>query len=231
LGSNARSPIAIPWRFTAKSAPPRLAPRLQKPNAEVHETMIRADLTTPSNNNATRNVAHLELRRGLCAMTPELFGRALRMSRSPSIAEDLVQDTVERAIRFESHYQPGTNLRAWVYQILFSVFVTRCRRSRRERNAMEVLSTDPCAWTMPESILANAGLSPSLRRALDSLPTSFRDAVVLVDLEEMAYKDAAKKLGVPVGTVMSRLHRGRKLLAEAVRAGAGSAELELPQAA
>jgi RNA polymerase sigma-70 factor (ECF subfamily) len=194
--------------------------------------MIRAHLTTtPSNNNAAKPSPQMELRNGLVGLTPELFGRALRMSRSPSVAEDLVQDTVERAIRFESHYQPGTNLRAWVYQILFSVFVTRCRRSRRERNAMEVLSTDPCAWTMPESIIANAGLSPSLIRALDSLPTSFRDAVVLVDLEEMAYKDAAKKLGVPVGTVMSRLHRGRKMLAEAVRAGAATAEAALPLAA
>lgn len=182
--------------------------------------MIRAALsTTPSNHNAA-SAPQMELRRGLVAMAPELFGRALRMSRSPHIAEDLVQDTVERAIRFESHYQPGTNLRAWVYQILFSVFVTRCRRSRRERNAMDVLSTDPCAWTAADDVNEMAGLSPSMIRALQALPASFRDAVVLVDLEEMAYKDAAKKLGVPVGTVMSRLHRGRKMLAEIIRSGA-----------
>lgn len=181
--------------------------------------MIRAALSTkPSNSNATLSPKD-ELRKGLVAMAPELFGRALRMARSPQVAEDLVQDTVERAIRFESHYQPGTNLRAWVYQILFSVFVTRCRRSRRERNAMDVLSTDPCAWTAADSVNEMAGLSPSLIRALQALPTSFRDAVVLVDLEEMAYKDAAKKLGVPVGTVMSRLHRGRKALAEIIRSG------------
>ncbi|MEZ4301521.1 MAG: sigma-70 family RNA polymerase sigma factor [Polyangiaceae bacterium] len=184
--------------------------------------MIRATLNSqPSNTNAA--APQMELRRGLVTMAPELFGRALRMSRSPHIAEDLVQDTIERAIRFESHYQPGTNLRAWVYQILFSVFVTRCRRSRRERNAMEVLSTDPCAWTASEHVSEMAGLSPSMIRALQALPASFRDAVVLVDLEEMAYKDAAKKLGVPVGTVMSRLHRGRKMLAETIRSGANAA--------
>ena len=74
-----------------------------------------------------------DLRQSLAAMAPELFGRALRMSRSAWMAEDLVQDTVERAIRFEAHYTPGTNLRAWVHQILFSVFVTKCRRNRRER--------------------------------------------------------------------------------------------------
>jgi RNA polymerase sigma-70 factor (ECF subfamily) len=188
--------------------------------------MNRADLssTEPSNTNASpaASAASTELRRGLCAMGPELFGRALRMSRSPHLAEDLVQDTIERAIRFESHYQPGTNLRAWVYQILFSVFVTRCRRLRRERNAMGVLSTDPCAWTAVEDVKEMAGLSPAMVRALDALPKAFRDAVVLVDLEEMAYKDAAKQLGVPVGTVMSRLHRGRKALAEALRGNAST---------
>src|SRR5689334_12118701 len=170
--------------------------------------------------------------RGLAALTPELFGRALRLARSQQVAEDLVQDTVERAIRFESHYQPGTNLRAWVYQILFSVFVTRCRRNRRERKAMETLSTDPCAWTAAEPVNETAGLSPSTLRALDTLPRQFRDAVVLVDIQEMAYKDAAAQLGVPVGTVMSRLHRGRKALAEILGGRPGAApEAELAQAA
>ncbi|WP_234023328.1 RNA polymerase sigma factor [Sorangium cellulosum] len=150
-------------------------------------------------------------------MTPELFGRALRLSRSPATAEDLVQDTVERALRFAASYEPGTNLRAWVHQILFSVFITRCRRSRRERNALDVLATDPCAWTAPEGCAETHALSPGVWRALATLPPSFRDTVVLVDLEEMSYKDAAARLGVPVGTVMSRLHRGRKLLAEALQ--------------
>src|SRR4029079_16804233 len=100
--------------------------------------------------------------------------------------------------------------------------------------ALEVLSTDPCAWTAPEKVSEMAGLSPSLVRALDALPASFREAVVLVDLEEMAYKDAAKKIGVPVGTVMSRLHRGRKLLAAALRASAQSdvpADVDFAEAA
>ena len=155
--------------------------------------------------------------RTLTALTPEIFGRALRMSRSQQTAEDLVQDTVERAIRFEAQYQPGTNLRAWVYQILFSVFVTRCRRGRRERSALDVLSADPCAWTMPEARAEMVELSPPVARALEALPKGFRDAVVLVDIEELSYKDAARRLGVPVGTVMSRLHRGRRALADAVR--------------
>ncbi|WP_437590491.1 RNA polymerase sigma factor [Sorangium sp. So ce1000] len=163
-----------------------------------------------------------ELCRGLVEMTPELFGRALRLARSPATAEDLVQDTVERAIRFAGSYEPGTNLRAWVHQILFSVFITRCRRSRRERNALDVLATDPCAWTAPEGRAEMHALSPGVRRALAALSPSFRDTVVLVDLEELSYKDAATRLGVPVGTVMSRLHRGRKLLAEALRSEAAA---------
>ena len=158
-----------------------------------------------------------DLRLGLAKLSPELFGRALRMARSPELAQDLVQDTCERAMRFEAQYQRGTNLRAWVYQILFSVFVTRCRRGRRERNALDVLSSDPCAWTMPDAAAVMHDLSPPVAGALDQLPRGFRDAVVLVDIEELSYKDAAQRLGVPVGTVMSRLHRGRRLLAEALR--------------
>ena len=158
------------------------------------------------------------LRHSLALMGPELFGRALRMSRSMVSCTRSSATDGERAIRFETHYTPGTNLRAWVHQILFSVFVTRCRRARRERNALDHLTTDPCAWTSPDAAAEMSDLSPPLRRALDALPKAFRDAVVLVDLQEMSYKDAAFRLAVPVGTVMSRLFRGRRQLAQAVRA-------------
>jgi RNA polymerase sigma-70 factor (ECF subfamily) len=172
-----------------------------------------------------------DLRAGLVEITPELFGRALRITRCHAAAEDLVQDTVERAMRFEAQYQPGTNLRAWVHQILFSVFVTRCRRGRRERNALDVLSSDPCAWTTPERLGAEMqALSPPVARALAAVPAPFRGVIELVDLQELSYKDAAAALGVPVGTVMSRLHRGRRLLADALRAG-GRGQGEEPLAA
>ncbi len=165
-----------------------------------------------------------ELRDGLIKLRPELFGKALRLARSREAAEDLVQDTVERAIRFQEQYQPNTNLRAWVHQILFSVFVTRCRRGRRERNALSVLSTDPCAWTAPEARAEMEQLSPPVKRALDGLPKGYRRVVVLVDIEEMSYKAAAKQLRVPIGTVMSRLHRGRRALADAMRGAEGLRE-------
>jgi RNA polymerase sigma-70 factor, ECF subfamily len=165
----------------------------------------------------------IELCRGLQGMRGELYGHALRLSRSTATAEDLVQDTVERAIRFQHTFQSGTSLRAWAHQILFSIFISRCRRRKLERNALDVLATSPGAWTLPEQRPESIALSPPVARALDSLPAVFRSAVVLVDLEEMAYKDAATLLGVPVGTVMSRLHRGRAMLAERMRAG-GEAE-------
>lgn len=175
-----------------------------------------------------RRTPQSELRSALVTLAPELFSRALRLSRNPSVAEDLVQDTVERAIRFESHFIPGTNARAWLFQILFSVFITRCRRHRREQRALSNLSSDPCAWTLPEmQSLAMASLTPALSVQLAQLPDPFRRAVELVDLEEMSYRDAADRMGVPVGTVMSRLHRGRKLLAAALRAEEASCQERL----
>ena len=180
--------------------------------------MIRAAaLRNKASNNNAKPAVRDDLRKGIVVLRPELFGRAMRLSRSPHLAEDLVQDTIERAIRFQAQFEAGTNLRAWMHQILFSVFITRCRRLRRERNAMGVLSTDPCEWTAADHSNATAGLTPSMKRALRKLPTGFRQAVTLVDLKEMAYKDAAEKAGVPVGTIMSRLHRGRKMLAEIIR--------------
>jgi RNA polymerase sigma-70 factor (ECF subfamily) len=163
-------------------------------------------------------VAHdqkgLEL--GLVDLMPELRGRACRLCGDPTTADDIVQDTVERALKFAKQYERGTNLRAWVYQILFSVFITRYRRSRREKNALKNLASDPCAWTMPERFAAPdaAGtLTTKTQGKLDALPESFRAVLKLVDLDELTYREAANELGVPVGTVMSRLHRGRKLLA------------------
>ena len=87
-------------------------------------------------------------------------------------ADDIVQDTIERALKFSAQYERGTNLRAWVYQILFSVFVTRYRRTRREKNALRVLGSDPCAWTLPSPFAAPeqaASLTPTTQGKLDAL--------------------------------------------------------------
>jgi RNA polymerase sigma-70 factor, ECF subfamily len=153
----------------------------------------------------------------LVDLVPELRVRAFRLCGNRSMADDVVQDTIERALRFGHQYEVGTNLRAWAAQILFSVYVSGWRRRRREHRAVERLANDPCAWTTPGAFAPPDGgegaLTPTTRRKLDSLPEGFRAVVVLVDLEQRSYRDAARELGVPVGTVMSRLHRGRKLLA------------------
>jgi RNA polymerase sigma-70 factor (ECF subfamily) len=158
----------------------------------------------------------------LVRLAPELRGRALRLTGNSATADDLVQDTVERALRFKAQYELGTNLRAWAYQILFSVFVTRYRRCRREKNALRDLTIDPNAWTRPlgEPLPSAFGLTRVTRKKLDAMPATFRTVIELVDLEERSYREAAERLGVPVGTVMSRLHRGRKLLAAELREAA-----------
>jgi RNA polymerase sigma-70 factor (ECF subfamily) len=157
------------------------------------------------------------LRAALAALFPELRARAFRLVGDPAAADDIAQDALERAIRFASQYERGTNLRAWALQIVFTVFVTRWRRRRRERAALEQLAADPGAWTFPDRFAppdaGDRAISRATERKLDALPRGFRDVIVLVDLERRTYRDAAKALGLPVGTVMSRLHRGRKILA------------------
>jgi RNA polymerase sigma-70 factor (ECF subfamily) len=159
----------------------------------------------------------LPMRQALTGLVSALRVRALRLARNEAIADDLVQDTIERALRFESSFVPGTNLRAWLHQILFSVFVTRCRRQRRERRALDALTTDPCAWPHRDSGPEMRSLTPRVEGALQDLPESFASVIRLVDIGELSYKDAAAVLDVPVGTVMSRLFRGRRLLASVLR--------------
>jgi RNA polymerase sigma-70 factor, ECF subfamily len=172
-----------------------------------------------------------ELRTELAALRPELLSRALRFARCPSRAEDLVQDAMLRALRFEDQYRPGTNLRAWVTQILRSVFLTQCRRNRRESKALGHLLRDPCAWLHQDAPSAMATLSPRPARALASLSSGYQEVVRLVDIEGLSYREAASELEVPVGTVMSRLHRGRRLLAELLTDARSEPANALPAAA
>jgi RNA polymerase sigma-70 factor (ECF subfamily) len=168
------------------------------------------------------NSANEEVFGGLADLLPALRERAFRLAGDDAVANDIAQDTLERALRFADRYESGSSLRAWTFQILFHVFVSRWRRGRRERRALERLAADPHAWTYPTSFAppdAGAGaLLPSARLKLQALPVAFRSAIALVDLESLSYRAAARELGVPVGTVMSRLHRGRKLLAELMAA-------------
>jgi RNA polymerase sigma-70 factor (ECF subfamily) len=185
--------------------------------SDLASPLARASRESTASLDSRRGRDDTQVRAGLVALIPQLRARALRLCGDAATADDVVQDTIERALRFSYQYERGTNLRAWALQVLFTVFVTRWRRRRRERQAVARLAGDPFAWTVPDPFGSpdrGAGaMSAATRRSLDALPEGFRAAVILVDLEERTYLDAAETLGVPVGTVMSRLHRGRKLLA------------------
>jgi RNA polymerase sigma-70 factor (ECF subfamily) len=154
-----------------------------------------------------------------------LYSAALRMTRNPADAEDLVQETYLRAYRGYPGFREGTNLKAWLYKILTNTFINEYR-ARRRRPAESDLD-DGDDWSLyqrvggleavdanrtPEREVLDSLPDEEVKAALESLPEQFRIAVILCDVEEFSYKEIAEILGVPIGTVMSRIHRGRKLL-------------------
>ncbi len=157
---------------------------------------------------------------GLAGLIPDLRRRARGLLRNAERAEDLVQDTVERALRFRDSFRSGSYLRAWVMRILHNVFISQRRRVTTERRILEGAGVDPNGWARHEPALLLPGLSPRVQQAMLSLPERLREVVRLVDLEEHSYREAAEHQNVPVGTVMSRLHRGRARLAETLREAA-----------
>jgi RNA polymerase sigma-70 factor (ECF subfamily) len=152
-----------------------------------------------------------------------LYGVACRLTRNPTEAEDLVQDALVKAMRARDQFRQGTNLKAWLFRILTNTFINKYRRGGLERSLFDGPDADPLAdgWvsanTMrqlrdPEQVALLPLVEGEVRRALDALPPEFRLAVVLCDVEEFSYEEIAQIMGCPIGTVMSRLHRGRKLL-------------------
>jgi RNA polymerase sigma-70 factor (ECF subfamily) len=146
-----------------------------------------------------------------------LYGTALRLTRHVPDAEDLVQDTFLKAFRAESQFQRGTNLKAWLYTILHNTFRNRLRDAGRspidvDSEVVEQAMDTGAERQSPEALLARATLDADLQAALDALPDAFRQAVWLRDVEEFSYAEIADIVGVPIGTVMSRISRGRRLL-------------------
>ncbi len=167
---------------------------------------------------------HLIYEKELAGHQRDLYPAALRMTRNPSDAEDLVQESMARAYAGIRHFTPGTNSRAWLFRILSNTFVSGYRK--RQREPIQVLSTEFDALSAPGGADASpARNAPSaedavlgqfaysdVRQALSELPECFRAAVYLADVEGYPYRDIAEMLGVPIGTVMSRLHRARAML-------------------
>jgi RNA polymerase sigma-70 factor (ECF subfamily) len=173
-----------------------------------HLTLIEGGLAT--------GAPAQSFREQLRDVVPDLQRQALRLCRDTHRAQDLVQDSLERALRFESTFTPNSNMKAWAKQVLYSVFVSQCRRNGRERKALARFACEPDTQATPRGDVSPV-LLPSLERALRGLPTPFGQTLLLIDLQELSYKQAAVHLGVPVGTVMSRLHRARRLLGEQIK--------------
>ncbi len=154
-----------------------------------------------------------------------LYGTALHLTRDRKDAEDLVQETYLRAFRFFESFAPGTNVKAWMYRILRNTFINRYRAARARPEEVDFDKVE-AAWESavdetwlrarrlptPEEAALEGVLDEEVSAALDELPEDYRAVVLLALVEDLTYKEVAEALSIPIGTVMSRLHRGRKLL-------------------
>ncbi|HXI04612.1 MAG TPA: sigma-70 family RNA polymerase sigma factor [Candidatus Saccharimonadales bacterium] len=154
-----------------------------------------------------------------------LYGIALKMTRRREEAEDLVQETLLRAFRFFHRYEAGTNIKAWLIRIMRNLFINRYRKRQREpepvdtggaeevlESLMESASPQHSSGASPEEILASGSVDEEIERALASLPDEYRIVLLLSAMEELSYKEIAAVLECPIGTVMSRLHRARRMM-------------------
>ena len=153
-----------------------------------------------------------------------LYGGALRMTRNPADAEDLVQETMLRAYRSFNRFEAGTNLKAWLFRIMTNAYINTYRKKQREPQKIstdevedfdlyqELKNHDTQFSETPESLVLDELVDTDILEAIEDLPDQFRLAVVLSDMEGFTYAEMAEIMDVPMGTVMSRLHRGRKAL-------------------
>ena len=165
--------------------------------------------------------------RDVLPLLPSLYGAAMRLTRNPADAEDLIQETYLRAFRGFAGFKEGTNLKAWLYRILTNSFINTYRKKQREPQIVEG-PDDLDEWYLFDRIGAQGAEGSAedavldrmpdedVKRALESIPENFRIPVLLADVEGFSYKEIAEIMDTPIGTVMSRLHRGRKALEKAL---------------
>ncbi|MGF1665681.1 MAG: sigma-70 family RNA polymerase sigma factor [Acidimicrobiia bacterium] len=160
---------------------------------------------------------------------PQLFTAAMRMTRNAADAEDLVQETFLKAYRAYGTFEQGTNLKAWLYRILTNTFINKYRRDARRPHETDLGEVEDLylyrrigsehsagAARSVEDLVLEGLVEADIKRAVEDLPETFRIPVLLADLEGFSYKEIADILDIPIGTVMSRLHRGRKALQKAL---------------
>jgi RNA polymerase sigma-70 factor (ECF subfamily) len=190
---------------------------------------------------ARKTLSRDEFEREALKHLDALFASALRFTRDARDAEDLVQDTFVRACRFLDKFEPGTNLKAWLFRILTNTFINRYRRTSRERSLVDGPEREQVTDQLhspesaeraenPERALLDRLVSDDVLAAIDAVPVDFRMVVILSDIEDFSYKEIAEILDVPVGTVMSRLFRGRRHLQRSLAGYAASAGI-LPEPA
>jgi RNA polymerase sigma-70 factor (ECF subfamily) len=199
----------------------------QEPVVSDNETTEQEPVA--SDNEATQNAVSEDFEAGVLAQLDSLYRTALRLTRNPQEAEDLVQETMLKAFRFADSYQRGTNLRAWLFRILNTSAINRFRKQATHPvttslpegedfylyNRIRDITGQELSAAAEDEVLSQY-LDEDVYRALNNLPLNFRMPVILADIEGLSYKEIAEALNIPIGTVMSRISRARRQLQQSL---------------